>query len=311
MEQQIAILDIGSNTFHLIIYRVEDIQKGFKEIYKEKIFVKLAEEGLEKIGEKSFERGLDTLDHYRKILDQYNVDKTFAFATAAMRTASNGEEFVQKAKEKTGIEIKIISGEKEAELIAKGVQYAVPFSTQPYLIMDIGGGSIELIAANKDKIYSSQSSLVGGAVLRRRFHQSEPISSKEIRLIEDFLNDTFSDFFKSIEDLDIEALTGASGSFDTIGEMLFYPKTQEDFFSETNAVEISKNQFDKIYEQLIRTTIQERQNMPGLLPQRADLIVVAAVAINFMLKKLKIDKIILSNYAMKEGILLEMMNKNL
>ena len=304
MDQKIAILDIGTNTFHLLIYHIKKGQSP-QLIYKEKIFVKLAESGIHTIGPDSFDRGIAALNHYRAILDEQDPDNIFAFATAAMRTADNAEAFIKQAFKETDIQIKVISGEKEAELITKGVKMAVPFGDDPILIMDIGGGSTEFIAANKDNIFYSKSFPLGAAVVKRKFHHTEPITEEEIQKIYNYLEQELGEMLEELKPLGITTITGASGSFDTAAEMIYYPKTEEDLFKETDHVPIKIDDFRSILKKVKNSTLEERRNMNGLIPQRADLIVIALLEIDFIIQKLGLKHIILSNFAMKEGILQE------
>lgn len=186
-----AVIDLGTNTFHLLI--VEDNGDGsFRELYRKQHFVKLAEEGIQTIGAAAFARGLDVMESFNITLDEYKVNQLTAFGTAALRTASNGQDFVNQVKEKNGIEIELISGDREAVLIHKGVLQAVPFTSERMLIMDIGGGSVEFIIADKNQVYWAQSFPIGVAVLYKNFHQNNPITNTEIQATQAFCENNCS-----------------------------------------------------------------------------------------------------------------------
>ncbi|MEM6698688.1 MAG: exopolyphosphatase, partial [Bacteroidota bacterium] len=106
-----AVIDLGTNTFHLLIAETDG--KGFRIVYKERIFVKLGENGVETIGDLSFERGILAMNHFSEVIQQFRVSKVKAIGTAALRTASNGQAFLARVKAEANIEIETISGNRE------------------------------------------------------------------------------------------------------------------------------------------------------------------------------------------------------
>lgn len=138
VQSRIAILDLGTNTFHLLIIEMKE-KNRFEILCKTEKFVGLAEESIHHIGESAFARGIHQLRKYRQVIEQYQPEKIFAFGTAALRSADNGDAFIQTAYKETGISVKKISGDEEAGLICEGVRHAVTVGSDSALIMDIGG----------------------------------------------------------------------------------------------------------------------------------------------------------------------------
>src|SRR5689334_6229582 len=137
---KIAALDLGTNTFHLLIVNVN--KAGLvRKIFKSKIVVKLGEGAINKnrIAEIPFQRGIDAMKHYSEIISKHRPDKVVAYATSAIRSAKNGKQFVQTVKQETGLTVSVISGSREAELIYYGVRSSIPLGNERQLIMDIGG----------------------------------------------------------------------------------------------------------------------------------------------------------------------------
>ena len=294
-----GVIDLGTNTFHLLI--VEKSSDGIShEIARKRIFIKLASEGIETIGAAPFQRGINAMIHFSEILKKYQVSKLRAIGTAALRTASNGKEFVQLISEKTGIQIELIDGTEEARLIYQGVKEAFPLSEEKVLIMDIGGGSVEFIIANKTGIKWSQSFPIGVAVLFKAFHKSDPISSNEIQEINTNLTQMLVPLFAALKEHTVNKLIGASGTFDVIE--LFLSKKDNAALHASVPID-AYTQFSK---KLIHTSVAERLALQRLPDSRADLIVVALVLIDFIVKRVGIQTIVTSTYAMKEGILAEM-----
>ena len=168
MEHRLAVVDLGTNTFHLLIISFNDKNDSWEEVYRERRYVYLAEDGIETIGSAAIQRGLDTLKAYALACKKYNVSKAKAFGTAALRTASNGLDFVNNAKTIFPYNIEIIDGDTEANLIAKGVALAIPSSERKQLIMDIGGGSVEFILSQSSEVIWARSFNIGVAVLFKK-----------------------------------------------------------------------------------------------------------------------------------------------
>lgn len=294
-----GVIDLGTNTFHLLI--VEQTTTGFKELCRKRVFIKLAEKGIKTIAIAPFQRGLQTLVKYQQILTKYEVDEVKTFGTAALRTASNGSLFVEQVYQKTGIKIDLISGEKEANLIYLGVRQIIPFTTQYSLIVDIGGGSVEFIIANEDGVHWAKSFPIGVAILYGLFHKNEPITTPQITQLKTYLNQTLQTLFEALKQYEIYNLIGASGTFDVLEESLPLKK-----INEVHSL-IDLSQFPSFYQKIINTTLDQRIEMPEIPASRADFIVVALVLIEFVLMRTNAKQLDVSAYAMKEGILFEMM----
>lgn len=301
MKQQIAVIDLGTNTFHLLIVAIDGGQ--FSTVYRERKFIKLAEQGIETIAAAAYQRAMEVMIAYAKTLEEYEVGQCRAFGTAALRTASNGAKFIQEVFQKTGIQIQLIDGQREASLIHKGVALAVPLAKHPLLIMDIGGGSVEFILANQDQVFWAQSFPIGVAVLQRNFHQHDPINPEEKAALLGFLDQALVPLQAALKRFPCHELAGASGTFDVLENML-----SEDRCGPYCA-EIAAQKLEIISSQIIDNALPERLLIPGLPKERADLIVVALLLIEYICKLAAIDTIYVSAFAMKEGMIAELMQQ--
>ncbi|MBN8697262.1 MAG: phosphatase [Bacteroidetes bacterium] len=308
---RIAIIDLGTNTFNILIVEV-DGNRDTKQLFQTKIPVKLGEGGINKgfIAPIPFQRGIDALVQYKLIIEEYSVDKTFAFATSAIRSANNGIDFVNIAKEKTGIEVQVISGDKEAELIYYGVRSAVKMSNDTSLIIDIGGGSTEFIIANKDQIFWKQSFLLGAARLLEIFNPSDPITDKEIETIKNYLRQELQSLLDAVKKYPITELIGSSGSFDSLAEMIAHRFYTPEILKNITEYEFKLDDCSAIYDIIIKSTKAERTAMKGLVLMRVDMMVISSILVHFVLSELETKKMRLSTYSLKEGVLWEVMNNN-
>lgn len=295
-----AVIDLGTNTFHILI--AEQLADGtFRDVYRERKFVKLAEDGIEKIGLTPYQRGIDALIHFQKIIQKKEVNQVKAFGTAALRTASNGKAFIKDANEKANIKIELIPGSEEARLIHLGVTQAIQLGDDKGLIMDIGGGSVEFIIADKHQVFWAESFPIGVAVLYKKFHHSEPILTKEIQIIETHLDTLLQPLFTQLKKHATPCLIGASGTFDVLENIL--PLQQKNALSAI----IDVRHYLPLHYQIIKMNLVERIADKNIPHTRSDMIVVAMILIEYIIRKANIEKIMVSSYAMKEGILSEML----
>jgi exopolyphosphatase/guanosine-5'-triphosphate,3'-diphosphate pyrophosphatase len=297
-----AVIDLGTNTFHLLI--AEDAGPGnWRNIHRERVYVKLAEEGIGHIAATPFERGLKALRSFKTHLDKAGVppESVTALGTAALRTAGNADDFIRSAYEQTGIRIQAISGDREAALIYQGVRKAVPFPDHRVLIMDIGGGSVEFILADRNQVFWQQSFPIGVAVLFREFHKSDPIAPDEIYVVERFTEGALKDLWAALDQYPAFSLVGASGTFDVIDLFLLDPATKPELYG---YIELEK--FIGLSDHFILSSLDERKAMDKLPMERAEMVVVALILIRTILEKSGIGEIYTSAYAMKEGLLAEL-----
>jgi exopolyphosphatase/guanosine-5'-triphosphate,3'-diphosphate pyrophosphatase len=295
-----AIIDLGTNTFNLLIADVNGNAVDF--VYKAKMPSKLGENGINRsyIHEDAFIRGINIIREYKKIIKKHGVNQIQAIATSAVRSATNGPEFIQEILNETGISVQIISGEKEAELIFNGVSNSV--DEDSYLILDIGGGSTEFILVENNQIKLLKSFQLGMARLMERFSPSEPITNEEIWKIESFLKHELKDFFEEIKSYRIRTLVGSSGSFDTILSMTAHQFYKSGHFKKNLSSTIEKEHFNYLYKVIIQTNLVERREIPGMDLVRVEMMVLAMIFTNFVMQELGINKLVQSRYALKEGI---------
>lgn len=302
MTENIGIIDCGTNTFHLLVVRQEN--SHIKTLHKEKVSVRIGKGGINQnqIMPDAIQRATETIRHFKEIIIKFKVNRIFAFATSAFRNAANGEEARKVIHNETGIDIKIISGEEEAALIFYGVNSALDLGIKPTLIMDIGGGSVEFIIGQRNTIHWKQSFEIGAQRLLDLFHKTDPIQSGEIKDLEHYLQANLSDLQKQIEYFSPETLIGSSGTFDTLSD-IFCEKQGFAKDEEASEVPLSLEGYFKIHHELLTKNREERMAIPGMIEMRVDMIVVASCLINFLFKQHNFSNIRVSTYALKEGVL--------
>jgi exopolyphosphatase/guanosine-5'-triphosphate,3'-diphosphate pyrophosphatase len=304
---QKAIIDLGTNTFHLLVVEDDSI------IFAESIASKIGSGGINQniILPAAFERALSVLKVFRDKIDKFNISEQhiYAFGTSALRNAKNANEFIESVQLHTKISIKIIDGDEEANLIYLGVRKAIQFS-KTSLIVDIGGGSVEFIIGNSDKIFWKKSFEIGGLRLMEKFMKNDPISPSEINKMDDYFLKELLPLSNAIHQYQPLTLIGSSGSFDTLNDMFYAKRPEKTPPKNQVGFDYSIEEFIEAYEKLILKNREERLKIEGMIELRVDMIVVAVCLIRFLLLKFKIKEIKISNYSLKEGVLEQILTKN-
>jgi len=306
MSKRIAVMDLGTNTFHLLI--AEGNASEYKEIVHEHEAVRLGEGGINKgiIQREAYERGMAAMLKFHALLNEHDVEDVRAIATSALRNASNGQLFMDEVLQKTGISIETIDGEQEAEYIYKGVKLAGGLSHQTSLIMDIGGGSVEFIVGNENTILWKQSFEIGAARLMDKFHRTDPIPHQSINALEIYLEEHLLSLLAVASKYPVDSMIGSSGAFETFAELIELEKNKP-FNLDIKNYDFEFGELITVTDKLIASSHNGRKDTKGIIPIRVDMIVVASLITRFITQKLGIHKVCLSTYSLKEGVLAEMM----
>lgn len=294
MKKRLGIIDLGTNTFNLLI--VDKHAQGFDKVFSTKEGVGLGLGGINDgfIAKDAMDRGVLALSDFMNKCQELSCEKIKAFATSAIRDASNGEEFVKLLNEKLNLEVEVISGAREAELIHQGVKIGYPFD-EDVVIMDIGGGSTEFIYSDKDEVKKSHSFNIGTARIFQMFDFEDPYSNDNIQAVTNYLEENTSGFFDEIK---TDVLIGASGSFETFYAVLNHKEYPENNFEDMNAEALIP-----ILDEMICSTYKERMKNPFIIPIRKKMAPIAAIKIKWILEKLNIKTLTISPFAMKEGVI--------
>jgi exopolyphosphatase / guanosine-5'-triphosphate,3'-diphosphate pyrophosphatase len=304
---RVAIIDMGTNTFHLLMAEVD--AEGFSITYREKVPVKIGMGGINQgyITEAGIDRALNAMRSFKKTLQEVGIEKVWAFGTSALRNARNGEEIVKKIESETGIQTQIISGLKEAEYIYNGARAAIKMGLEKSLIIDIGGGSVEFIIGNEQEIFWSHSFEIGGQRLLERFQKHEPIRKDEITSLFEFFSLELQQLLEALKIHQPRLLIGSSGTFDTLSDM--YCMRHDIPLKDLPETPFNMNAFTDMYEELVAKDRAARMQIPGMIEMRVDMIVVACCLIKFLLSIHTFHQIRVSSYSLKEGVLASLAEK--
>lgn len=301
---RMAIIDMGTNTFNILIV---DVLKNnqYKILFNDKIGVKLGKGGINNkiITPEAFNRGVSAIEKHLITIKKFDVEQIITTATAGVRSTENGIEFVQALEKIFNLKIQIISGDEEAELIYLGVKQAVKFNDENALILDIGGGSNEFIIANKEGLIWKHSFDLGMARLLDLFNPSDPITTEEIKKVEDYIDSNLTILHQAVGNYNPKNLIGCSGTFDTFRSMILAKKGKiSEDINHSNSYPIHMDDYEILHQDLIKSTLEERKKMEGLDMVRIEMIVLASIFVNFIIRKFNIKILTQSAFAIKEGM---------
>jgi exopolyphosphatase/guanosine-5'-triphosphate,3'-diphosphate pyrophosphatase len=311
MEERIAIFDLGSNAFKLLIAEKSDTPEGFKIVHKEQSGVKLASKGINKkiITEDARERALEAIASFKVTAEKYKCRTIKCTGTSAFRDAKNGSILVNEVKERFHLDVEIITGEREAELIHKGVSIGFEMDKSPVLIMDIGGGSLEIIIANKSKILFLKSFDLGMRRVMEKLELPDPLNDKSIQEIKDFFDTEFAELDKIVDKHKPYMLIGTSGSFETISKLVEVRKERSLRKISTASYKLSRTRIKELHDFIVKMPEKKRKEIEGMDIIRVDLIAIAMVFVHHIIKKYNFDKVTYCEFALKEGLLTEALNQ--
>ncbi len=300
MNNRIAVIDLGTNTCNLLIAKYQD--KSYQILYQGKEVVKLGKNGIDKnqLAEDGLERAILAIRKHQEQIGKFDVSEVVIIATSAIRDATNNDWFQQQVRANTGLDLQIISGEKEAQLIFDGVKLAFDEIDDHSLILDIGGGSNEFILTQNNKPIWKQSFPLGMARIIEQIPPSDPITPEEIEQINDWFNSRLKPLWNQMRNIQIPFLIGCSGAFDTLTDLI----DQTDPGTKIRIKqEIAIDDFNRFFKILINSKTAERTKIKGMESIRVEMIVPSVLFIKLVIDRLNIKKIYQTDYALREGIL--------
>ncbi|HAE61589.1 MAG TPA: Ppx/GppA family phosphatase [Eubacteriaceae bacterium] len=292
---KIAAVDIGTNSMRLMIAKIEDEKIVHKEKY---LFFTRMGEGMDKsktIPEEVIERNINSLKEIKGICDDREVDKIIAYGTSALRDAENKSEFINRAMDKSGIKVEVISGEEEAYYGYLGVSRSLDL--QDFMIMDVGGGSTEFIRIENGEKKYLKSLNIGSVRLNERFSLKDPPDKKQLDELMKHLDEIFDENFGD-ENVDA-SLVGIGGTATALSAINLGLDSYDP--DKIDGSVIAYDDVEKIFEDLSQMRLDERLAVKGLEPKRADIIVAGAAIIKRYMERDKIREIIISDSDNLEG----------
>jgi exopolyphosphatase/guanosine-5'-triphosphate,3'-diphosphate pyrophosphatase len=309
MTGTLAAIDVGTNSFHLVVARLLGSDR-FEVIASEKEMVRLGHGGgeMKDLSADAIDRGVAALQRFRRIADISSAPVR-AVATSAVREATNHDEFLRRASDEAGIDVEVISGIEEARLIHLGVLQALPVFDRPLLLCDIGGGSTELLLGWQGEVRASRSFKLGAVRLTDRFFPGERLHPAAVSSCRKYVRSAVNPFAREVEAYGYDVAIGSSGTIEAVCSMA-RAERGEDEPSSYNGYCVTADEVHAVCERLTAArSVTARRKVPGLDPKRADIVLAGTLILDEVIDAFGAAEVVFSGYALREGVLLDTMQR--
>ncbi len=306
---RLAAIDIGTNSIHMIVVKVRP-DLSFEVIDREKDMIRLGAGGLDgrSITPTAMAAALQTLAKFKRLAETHKVDEIVAAATSATREADNGGDFIAEVDRLTGIKIRVISGTEEARLIHIAAGYGVDIGPSTAVVIDIGGGSVEVTLGTATQLALGKSFKVGVIRLTERFVKSDPLSHHDERRLIKHLNREMGVYLDQVASRGFDRVIGTSGTILSLGALA--SSASDSGLEEVRNRRVTAKSLHRLRKKLTHLSLEERLAMPGLDPRRADLSVGGSVLLDTIIRRLGADEFTLCDLALREGLVLDYIHRN-
>ena len=307
---RIAAIDIGTNSIHMIVVQVRPDQ-SFEVIDREKEMVRLGAGGLDgrALTPEAMHTALQVLSKFRRLAESHKVDEVVAVATSATREAENGGEFLRAVTQQTGIRPRVISGTEEARLIHLAAVYGVSVPGDVAVVIDIGGGSVEVTRGAGPSVELGRSFKLGVIRLTERFVTTDPLEPRDERKLVRHIDEEIGKYLHQMARAGFERVIGTSGTILSLGSVASAADGGEHGSSLRNR-RFAAKQIRRVRKDLVALDLEERLRVPGLEPRRADLAVAGAILLDEILRRLGAEEITLCDLSLREGLVLDYISRH-
>ncbi len=308
----IAAIDLGTNSLHMVVVRIEPTLPAFSIIGREKETVRLGDLDPETgcLKPEVMERAISTLRRFQEVAKTGNAETIIAVATSAVREAPNGQEFLQKIEAEIGLSVDLISGQEEARRIYLGVLSGMEFNNHPHIIIDIGGGSTELILGDSHEERALTSTKIGAVRLQRDLITTDPVSNAEFQYMQAYIRGILERAVEEVRTnirLDEQPrLVGTSGTIETLAIVHAREKLGS-VPSTLNGYKLGLKDVRELVNRLRKLNNSERAMIPGMPDKRSEVILAGAVVLQEAMTLLELESITVCERSLREGVIVDWM----
>lgn len=294
---RIAAIDVGTNSIHMIV--VEEQKHGFRVIDKEKEMVQLGRGSLEgrPLTDDAIERGVEAMKKMAGIAERWKVNEVVAVATSAIREAPNRRRFLSLVQKASGIRIRVISGEEEADYIYRAVRSAIDFHGGTALAVDIGGGSVELIAGTADQVYFTSSEPLGALRMSQMFDLERAATPAMVDTCRAWVRKRLKKTLTRVAHLGFDFSVGTSGTIVTLATLASNGESM------TSGLRwLSRKRLRELIDALTPLSAADRAKRFAIDERRAETILGGAIVLDEIMRRLKLEQIRACDAALRDGI---------
>jgi exopolyphosphatase/guanosine-5'-triphosphate,3'-diphosphate pyrophosphatase len=306
--RRLAAIDIGTNSVRSIIVEVDDASQ-FRVLDDEKEITRIGE-GMGRrshLSRDAMQRTIRALQRMTDIARGFGTQKVQAVATSAVREAKNREIFLRRVEEEVGLKVRVITAEEEAWLAFLSILHHFDIGEQHFLGLDIGGGSATIISGHGPHVEKVHCLPLGAVRLTEKFLHSDPLSDVDYKALRRHLKQLLLPI-RDAGEVGGNMLIGSGGTITTLAEL--QKAMQREKYTGVHGYEMNRAQVKRVLDLLKRKTLKERRSLPGLNPDRADIIIAGAAVVNQVMKIFAINTLKVSNRGIREGLILQMIAGN-
>lgn len=307
---KLAVIDIGTNSIHMVLAEILP-DASFKILDRFKDMTRLGNGvfAAKRLSDEAMARALEVLKTLITLARNKGFDRIVAVATSAVREAQNGGDFVALIMEQTGLRVRVISGTEEARLIFLGVKNSIALPDGPTLVVDIGGGSVELIVGNREGLIHGTSLKLGAIRLAEQFLPTTPPSEPMMHTLNNAVLTHLRDALASFKMKKFHSLVATSGMAGNIGEIIHLRQTGRPL-PQHNLATILLKEIRSLEAELARASVKARLAIPGLDAKRVDTLLPAVVVLRRLLELSGLHEVTLCDKAIREGMIYDFIAKH-
>ncbi|MEH2128083.1 Ppx/GppA phosphatase family protein [Nostoc sp.] len=308
----IAAIDLGTNSLHMVVVKIDPTLPAFSIIAREKETVRLGDRNLTtgELKPEIIEKAIAALGRFQEVAKTINAETIIAVATSAVREAPNGKDFLHTIETELGLSVNLISGQEEARRIYLGVLSGMEFNNQPHMIIDIGGGSTELILGDSQQARTLTSTKVGAVRLTSELITTDPISNNEFQYLQAYahgmLERSVEEILANLEFGESPRLVGTSGTIETLA-MIHAREKSGVIPSTLNGYQFSFKDLQELVNRLRKLSNSERADIPGMPEKRSEVIFAGAVILQEAMTLLGSESVTVCERSLREGVIVDWM----
>jgi exopolyphosphatase/guanosine-5'-triphosphate,3'-diphosphate pyrophosphatase len=300
---KLGVLDIGTNSIHMVLAEVEP-DFSYKILDRFKDMTRLGDGTFEtkRLSEAAMARGLEVIRNLATLARNKGYERIEAVATSAVREAKNGGEFIEAVAQQNGLTVRVVTGQEEARLIYLGVRHSMDLSGKPTLIVDVGGGSVELIVGNDRGMLQGQSLKLGAIRLKDLFLHRDPPGKSMIKALNRTVESTTYSALRRFRVKRFQRLVGTSGMIGNLAEVIHLRRTGRPL-TQSNMATFTLEEVQAVEQDLFASDFTARLAIPGLDPKRADTLLPATTVIRALMERTGQEALTVSSSAIREGLI--------
>ncbi len=307
---KLAVLDIGTNSIHLVLAEVAP-DFSYKILDRFKDMTRLGDGAFRthRLSEAAMARAIEVIRTLAQLARNKGYERIEAVATSAVREAENGGEFIEAVARQTGLAVRVVTGEEEARLIYLGVRRSMDLARRPTLVVDVGGGSVELILGNRDAMIQGQSLKLGAIRLKDRYLVKDPPTKAMCRAMQETIDAQLDAAFRRIRARTFDRLVGTSGMIGNLAEIIYQRRTGRPL-PQLNLATVSLKEVQAVERLLLQSSLEARLAIPGLDPKRADTLLPATAVVRTLMARTGQEWMTISDKAIRDGLIYDFIERH-